>query len=176
MDENETPEEEKSTIEKAGEDLFHFAINRDELKWLMAHLPEQAEIKRETVEYELQILKIIGTGWALSYYLENSPHKQELLAHFWQQVFEFSQNLSQTTGMMTGQDIDYFQIIKQRLDTYVAALENNPDVQEPAVAIGPEFAGVCGNAEDLFTRMTGAKLFMTVIYRIKESLEASNLI
>ena len=59
-------EEQKSEIEKAGDDLFHFAINRDELKWLMAHLHEQAEINRETVEYELQVLKIIATRWALA--------------------------------------------------------------------------------------------------------------
>ncbi|MGM0452373.1 MAG: hypothetical protein ACQERN_04310 [Thermodesulfobacteriota bacterium] len=177
MDDTENPKEEpKSEIEKAGEDLFHFAINRDELKWLMARLHEQAEINRETVEYELQVLKIIATGWALAYYLENSPYKQQLLARFWQQVFEFSKSLSETTGLMTGQEIDYFQVLKQRLDTYVATLEKHPDIKEPAEAIGPEFAHICGNAEDLFTRMTGAKLFMTVVCRVKESLEAVKLI
>jgi len=54
---------EHSEEKKAGEDLFNFAIDREDAKMLMAHLPEEADIKRSTVEYELQILKIISIGW-----------------------------------------------------------------------------------------------------------------
>ena len=65
--------ETKSEIEKAGADLLDFALDREDVNWLMDRLPQEADIKRVTVEYELQILKIIGVGWSLSYYLGNSP-------------------------------------------------------------------------------------------------------
>lgn len=162
-------------IEKMAADLFEFAIDREALKWLMARLPQEADINRATVEYELQILKIIGTGWAISYFLEDSPEKQLLLKHFWNAVFEFANKLSETTGLMTGKEIDYFQTLKDRLDTYVEAIAANPEATRPALAIGPEFARICGNAGDMFTFMTGSKMFMTTIVRVRDFIEAAGL-
>ena len=52
-------EREKSGIERAGEELFNFAVDREDVKTLMAYLPAQAHIERGKVEYELQLLKII---------------------------------------------------------------------------------------------------------------------
>ncbi|MBU4009971.1 MAG: hypothetical protein KJ882_04330 [Proteobacteria bacterium] len=69
----EKSKKEKPGIEKAGEDLFNFAINREDLKLIMSLLPEEAYIKRETVEYELQILKFISTGWGITIFLR-TPH------------------------------------------------------------------------------------------------------
>ena len=168
-------EAKNSEVEQAGEDLFNFVVDREDIKWLMSHLSEAADIKRETVEYELQILKIISVGWSISYYLENSPHKRKLLDLYWKAVHDFSQTISTATGQLIGQDIDYFQILKDRLDMYVDALAQNPDAPEPAVVIGPEFARTCGNAEDIFTFMTGSKMFITAINRTKEYLEAIKL-
>ena len=130
----------ESGIEKAGEDLLSFAIDREDVKWLMAQLPEEAEIKLGTVEYELQILKIISVGWSISYYLENSSHKNQLLELYWNAVYELSQSISSTAGLMIDNDIDYFQILKDRLDMYVDAMAKKPDATEPAAVIGPEFA------------------------------------
>ena len=59
--------------------MFNFAIDREDVKWLLAQLPEQTEVKLSTVEYELQILKIISVGWGTAYLLENSPNKTPLL-------------------------------------------------------------------------------------------------
>ena len=67
----------KSPVEQAGEDLFNFAIERDDTKWLMARLPAAADIKPATVEYELQILKIISVGWSISYFLEEFRQKKK---------------------------------------------------------------------------------------------------
>ena len=67
-----------SKIEQAASDLFNYAIDREDVKWLMAQLSEEADVKRATVEYELPILKIISFGWSLSYYLPDSPQKDEL--------------------------------------------------------------------------------------------------
>jgi hypothetical protein len=171
----EKQEKNLSKIEQAAEDLFNYAIDREDVKWLMANLAEQADVKRTTVEYELPILKIISVGWSLSYYLPGGPQRDELSNLYWTANNDFSKDLSSTTEMMTGQKIDYFDILKQRLDMYVRALEQHPEVQDPATVIGPEFARTCGDADDIFTFMTGSKMFMSVIGRVKEYLEAVKL-
>ena len=170
-----TREKKPSSIEQAANNLFNYAIDREDVKWLMAHLSEEADVKRTTVEYELPILKIISVGWSLSYYLPDSPQKEELSNLYWTAINDFSKDLSTTTEMMTGQKIDYFEILKERLDTYVKALEQQPDAQDPASIIGPEFARTCGNADDIFAFMTGSKMFMSVIARVKDYLEAIKL-
>lgn len=170
-----TSEEKPSEIEKARDDLFRFAIDREDIKWLMEHLPKEAAVKRNTVEYELQLLKIISVGWSISYYLGNSPHKNRLSELFWTAVYEFSQRLSETTGLMIGHDIDYFQVLRDRLDMYVEAIAQKPDAPEPAIIIGPEFARTCGNVDDIFTFMTGSKMFISTIGRVKEYLETIHL-
>jgi len=162
----------KSLIEQAAADLFNYAVDRDDIKWLMDYLPTEADINRVTVEYELQILKIVSTGWSISYFLENSPHKNHLSTLFWQAIREYAQNLSNTTGLMIGKDIDYFQVLKERLDLYVAALSRNPDAPEPATVIGPEFAEVCGNKKDIFTSMTGSKMILSTLSKVRKYLEA----
>jgi hypothetical protein len=168
-------EDKKTGVEKAKEDLFNFAINREDVKTLMAHLPEAADIRRGKVEYELQILKIISIGWSISYYLENFAQKNQLLELYWKAVHEFTQSISTTTGMMIGNNIDYFQILKERLDMYLAAMTQKPGAPEPAVVIGPEFARTCGNMDDVFTVMTGSKMFIATIASVKEYLETIKL-
>jgi len=172
----ENSEKQKTGIERAGGDLFEFAVDREDVKTLMASLPEEAEIKRVTVEYELQILKIISVGWAISYYLDDLPYKNSLLEFYWKEVNEFSQDLSTTTGLMTGQDIDYFSILKERLDMYLDAMHKKPDAPEPAVVLGPEFARTCGNVNDAFTVMTGSRMFISTIGSVKEYLETKKLL
>ena len=159
-------------IETAGQELFDYAIDREDVKWLLANLPEAADISRATVEYELQILKIISVGWSITYYLEDYPEKDPLQEWFWKAIFEFARGLTQTTELMIGQDIDYFQTLRDRLDMYVDTLSKNPDTEEPAGVVGPAFAYTCGNAEDIFTTMTGAKMFVTTITRVRAYLDA----
>jgi hypothetical protein len=168
-------EKNKSEIAKVRQDLLDYAVDREDVNWLMARLPQEADIKRVTVEYELQILKIIGVGWSLSYYLENSPQKTELLESYWNSINEIARGISTTTEYMIGQNIDYFQILKERLEMYVAALERHPDAAEPALVIGPEFARICGNVDDIFTFMTGSKMFISTLNRVKQYLEAIKL-
>ena len=168
-------EEKKTGLKQAGEDLFNFAIDREDVKTLMTHLPEEANINRGKVEYELHILKIISIGWSISYYLENCAQKNHLLEGYWQAVHEFAQSISTTTGWMIGNDIDYFQILKERLDTYVLAMTQKADAPEPAVVIGPEFARTCGNVDDVFTVMTGSRMFIATIGSVKEYLETIKL-
>jgi hypothetical protein len=162
--------------EQIKEDLFNYAIDREDVKLLLAMIPENSTVKPFTVEYELQMLKIISVGWSLSYYLENLPVKDRISELFWQAVHEFSRQLSETTGLMIGNDINYFQTLKERLDLYVDALNQSSEKSEPVVVIGPKFAEICGNVDDVFIVMTGAKMFNNAIVRVKQYLEVIHLI
>lgn len=163
-----------SCIDAAAEDLFHFAIDREDVKWLVASLQEDSSADRNTVEYELQILKIIFVGWGISYALQDLPHRQELAERYWKIVYEFSQKISATTGLMTSREIDYFQIVRLRLDKYLAAMQQDSSA-DPTGIIGREFALFCDDAEDIFTALTGSKLFTSAIGRVKEYLETATL-
>ncbi len=164
---------EKPDSEKAADELFHYAIDREDIRWLMEQLHEEAEIDRTAVEYELAALKIVATGWAISFHLDGSPYKKELAGGFWERVFEFSKTLSEATGTLTGGEIDYFGVLKKRLDDYVESISASPEAKganDPSLAIGPRFAEICGNPDDLFTRMTGMRMFMTNVGRVGEYL------
>jgi hypothetical protein len=98
-----------------------------------------------------------------------------MMAHYWQAINEFSKQLSETTGLMIGQDIDYFEILKSRLEDYVEAMSKDPNAKDPAVLIGPSFARACGNENDIFASMAGTKLFANTIIRVRQYLEAVKL-
>lgn len=168
-------ETQKSPIEQAAYDLFNFAIDRTDIKEMMGGLHEQADVNRNTVEYELPLLKIITVGWSISYFINHGPYKKDVSEIFWNAVREFALGISDTTGLMTGTDIDYFQVIKDRLNLYVDAMNENTEAAEPAVVIGPEFAGACGNREDVFTVMTGARMFIATAGSVKSYLEEVKL-
>lgn len=162
-------------IEQKAEALFNFAVDREDVKALMANLHEAADVNRDTVEYELQILKIISVGWAVSYHLENSPARDLLGECYWRAIREFSQNLSETFGLVIGGTMDYFSILKERLATYLDALRRYPDAVEPAAVMGPAFAEACGNKDDAFTVMTGARMFIAVNSGVKQYLAGSTV-
>ncbi|MGW8287508.1 MAG: hypothetical protein ACWGOD_04640 [Desulfobulbales bacterium] len=164
-----------TSLDQAGEVLFDFALEREDVKALMAHMPGEAKCKPVTVEYELQILKIVATGWAVSFFLERNPHKAQLAEEFWKRIHAFSGELSKATGLMIGQDINYFQIIRERLDQYIAALQNKPEISEPAAVIGPQFARLCGDVDDVFTIMTGSRMFIITVARVREYLDTLEL-
>lgn len=165
----------KSALEQAGEDLFNFAVDREDVKTLVAQLSADAKCKPATVEYELQLLKIISTGWSLSFFMEHMLNRDLLAENFWKLIHGFSADLSETTGLMTGHDIDYFEILQNRLDSYVTALAAKPEVSEPAAVIGPEFARFCGDADDIYTVMAGSRMFIITVARVKEYLETLKL-
>lgn len=172
---NQKPEK-KTVLERAGEDLFEFATDRDDVKWLLAQLPKQTVAKPRAVEYELQILKIVCVGWSISFLMDGTPkQKVRLMELFWRAINHFSSDLSTATGLMVGQDIDYFEILKSRLDHYVTVMSKNSEDADPTMVIGPVFAERCGAADDIFTSMAGAKMFNTTLNRVRRYLEAVKL-
>jgi len=162
-------------IKQATEDLFDFAVDRDDVKTLLANLPEDAKIERGKVEYELAILRIISVGWSIAYFPQDATRRERLTACYWEAVREFSQTISTSAGLLAGKEIDYFQILKDRLNTYLEAMRLKPDAPRPAAVIAPEFARVCGNVNDVNTVMVGARMFMSVISRVKAYLAEMKL-
>jgi len=169
----EPPSGEKSELEQVGEDLFNYAVDREDIKYLVALLPRESVSSRSKVDYELQQLKIITVGWTISYHLMGHPLKEVLAEFFWQSIQTFSRSLSETTSLMIGKDIDYFDTLKQSLSSYLDVMTRHPESHEPARLIGAEFARRCGDANDLFTFMTGSKMFLTATTRVKQYLEGA---
>ena len=167
-----TPPREKSEIELAGEDLFNYAIERDDIKYLLALLPQEITVSASKIEYELQLLKIIAVGWNISYHLQGNPMKEPSAELFWQSVNQFSHSLSETTDLLVGQEIDYFETLKKRLNIYLTAMHKNTDASQAPQIIGLEFARTCGNAEDIFASLTGAKMFSSVTTRVRQYCDA----
>lgn len=164
--------ETQARLTATAEALFDFAIAREELQHIMTLLPENTQVARSKVEYELQLLKLITVGWSITYFLEEFPHKDPLARLYWEAVRTFSQHLSETTELMTGGGVNYFEVLRARLDFYVDALASQSDAAEPAAVIGPAFAGNCGNAQDVFAVMSGSRMFVATTGRSRQILEA----
>ncbi len=157
-------------LDKVSENLVNFSVDRDDLNRIMSMLPDDEAINRVTVEYEIPLLKIVSVGWAIAYFLEERPEKKALLESFWKAIDEFSQSLSDVTNLTTGAEINYFHMIKERVDTYVQALNMQPDAKEPAAVIGPTFAGICNIPDNIHVIMTGNRVFNAAIIGVKEYL------
>ncbi|BBO92291.1 hypothetical protein [Desulfosarcina ovata] len=157
-------------VPRAGNELFQFAIDRGDMNTILDRLPFDVPEKRVALEYEIQILRIISVGWAIAFFLGDSALKAPLGQQFWEHVRAFSETLSSSASLTVGTDIDYFDILKQRLDYYVAALDSAEGIDQPALAIGPAFAGVCGDRDDACTILAGSKMFVHTIDAVREYL------
>jgi hypothetical protein len=154
--------------EYAAKALFDFAIDREDVKFLLEKPPEEHKLSNDTMEYELQILKIISTGWSISFYLSEHPLKLPVAEKFWEQVHLFSDTITSTTELTIGKKVDYFNVLKERLDAYLDSLKELTKDSDPLSIIGPEFAKFCGDKDDVFAMLTGSKMFAATLNRIKD--------
>lgn len=161
-------------IEKFGENLSVFAINRDDLKELIGLIPKNCDINLTTIEYELQLLKIISVGWAISFYMPQTDSNKKILSQiYWTHIREISKNISNLTSVTSGKQIDYFEILKMRLDKYVSVLQNNSDIKtDISSVIGSVFAQMCNVENDAIAILTGTKMFTLTIGAVKEYINA----
>ena len=157
-------------VAHAGEQLFQYAIHRGDMKTIFDTLPLNPPEKRVSLEYEIQMLRIISVGWAIAFYLSDNDLKTPLSHHYWEQVRSFSETLSTSASLTVGSDIDYFSILRHRLDEYVAALDAAGKVATPAVVIGPAFAQMCGDRDDACSILAGSKMFAHTIDAVREYL------
>ena len=160
-------------VARAGEQLFQYAIHRDDMIAILDTLPLDPPEKRVSLEYEIQLLRIISVGWAIAFYLSDSDLKTPLSHQYWDHVREFSSTLSTSASLSVGSDIDYFAILRQRLDYYVTTLDRAGKVKTPAVAIGPAFAEKCGDRDDACAILAGSKMFTHTIDAVREYLGIS---
>lgn len=165
----------QASVEEIAENLVNFSIDRSDLKLILKGLPKEAEINPVTVEYEISLLKILSVGWGISFFMGEHPKKNELNEAFWSSIHDFSKNISTATSSSIGKDLDYFQILKERIDLYVNALNLSPDVSDPTSVIGPTFAGVCGDEDNACTILAGSKIFTLSISAVRNYLESVDI-
>lgn len=157
---------------EVGENLFNYAIERDDLKPIVQHLPSASKIDPVTMEYEIQILRIVSVGWGIVYFTARSEMKEALAQTYWNIVQQFSVNISAMSSASAGKDIDYFNILKDRLDVYVNALNVFSDVQDPGPVIGHTYAKLCGDEEDMYVMIAGKRVFHLALAGVKGYLES----
>jgi hypothetical protein len=160
------------SIQEIGESLANFSLDRESVLFAMSRLPDDPSINRVAIEYEIQLLKILSVGWAISYFLEDHLEKTPLIQKFWDVLFEFSKNLSSVTSLTIGKEVDYFRALKERIDIYLKALAEVPLVKDPASVIGPTFAGLCGNTDNVHVIMAGNRIFRLSLEGVKQFLES----
>jgi len=170
------PERKKVDNETAVTCLFDYAVDRDDLQLILEGIPEDDSIKRGTVEYEMRILRIVAVGWGVSFFMPESREKTRLAEGYWHRVAEFSGQISTVSSTMSGNDIDYFQVIRQRLDQYLAVLNHYQDAGDPAIVIGPTIAKMCGSEDNPYLIISGKKMFHIVLSGVKHYLDAIELI
>ncbi len=170
-------EEEKNqmlSLEELARNLATFAIDRTDLKQLLAAIPQDTSLNLNTVEYELQILKILSVGWAISFFMPASDKNKTPLAEgFWENIRDVAEKISTLTLTTAGTQIDYFAIIKERLNTYLKVMDNAPEgLTNPAELMGPAFAVACHSANDAVAVLTGTKMFTLTLGAVKEYLNS----
>ena len=165
---------ENISVEQLAQNLASFAIDRTDLKQLLNAIPDNIGLNLAIIEYELQILKILSVGWAISFYMAiTDKNKAPLTQIFWECIREISQNISHLTQTTTGEDLDYFDILKKRLNTYLEIMKEKPEEsQNPANIMGPAFANICNSQNDAITILTGTKMFVLTLGAIQEYLNA----
>lgn len=166
-----TTEKKELSMEELAKNLVTFAVDRDDVKELLTQMPESQHINLVTVEYELQILKIVSTGWGISFYLEDPVQKETLSTLFWEAINQFSKGISEMASITSETGIDYFEVVKERMDAYVKALYSCTAEDNPVNAVGPAFADHCGLADEVFTIRAGSRMFQMTLNSIKEYLD-----
>jgi hypothetical protein len=160
------------SIHEIGESLANFSLDRESVQFALSRLPDEPSINKVAIEYEIQLLKILSVGWAISYFMEEHLEKSALIKKFWDVLFEFSKNLSSVTSLTIGKEVDYFKALKERIDIYLKALAEAPHIKDPTSVIGPTFARLCENTDNVHVIMAGNRIFHLSLEGVKHFLES----
>lgn len=160
------------TIEQLASNLSTYAIDREDLKALLQTIPEKNDLNIGTIEYELQILRILSVGWAITFYMAQQPGKNRVSFLFWEDIRQVATKISTLLETTSGQAIDFFSILKERLDLYVRAMQTNPDeANEPTAVMGPAFAEACNSPDNPIAILVGTKMFTLCLGGVKSYLD-----
>lgn len=163
------------SIEEAGRRLARLALDRDDLNRFSTAMPDSEESLRVTVTYEMPLLRIVTVGWAIAYYLADWPEKDAVHQAYWSAVEAFSQELSEVSAMMVGESIGYFDVVRNRADTYITAMAGAGQGDDPTSVIGPEFARACNAMDDVHVIMAGNRVFQSALLGTRAFLDAVTL-
>ncbi|PID40563.1 MAG: hypothetical protein CR984_02545 [Proteobacteria bacterium] len=163
----------ESMVDRTGDALFQFAIDRNDMHAILDALPPTAADKRSQLEYEIQLLRIVAVGWAITYYLADHAVKTTLGQYYWEAVRSLSATLSTSASTAAGAEVDYFDIIRQRMDHYVKALDAAGQITDPTLAIGPAFAEASGDRDDACAMLAGSKMFAHTIRSVRDHLDTA---
>ena len=170
-----TSQKKAVTVAAAGENFVNFSFDRDPIKPLIDNIPPESGINPVAMEYEIQLLKVLTVGWAISYFMADHARKDAMAQTFWQGVRAFSANLSAVASCNVGKAIDYFGALQQRVDIYVGALQHLPETGDPGAVIGATFAQMCGNQLQRYLVLSGKAIFNMSIVSVKSYLESVDL-
>lgn len=165
-------------VDQVAENLSAFAIDRADIKSLLGTIPQGHPIDLNRLEYELAILKILSVGWGLAYFMPTTdPNKAPLTQTFWEEIRQVANNVSTLMETTTGTCVDYFGILKERLDTFVQqmqeAQQSQTDETDTTTSVmGPVFANACGAPDDPLVILVGTKMFALTLGSVKEYLAA----
>lgn len=165
-----------SNIEKLTETLVSYSIDRSEMNALLNCVSLDTKLNRTAIEYEIQIVRIIGVGWSINYYVQDNLLKHALSESYWNSIQELSNNISAISSVSINQEFNYFQIIKQRLDTYLKEFNLNTNADQPTAVIGPKFAMLCGHPKDPVAEWLGNKMFQSVLNTINTCLSNAKFV
>ena len=165
------------TIDRAVEVLTGIATNREVIRQELARLPDDDPgINKTQVEYEIQLLRIVFTGWAVAYFMENHPLKTQLAEAFWFSMHQFAGQISTMASVSTpDKTVDYFGAIRERVQCYIDAMNTNIDEADPAIVVGALFSQLCGNAEIQPIADAGKQVFVNTLNTVKMYLETVNI-
>ena len=161
------------TIERAVGVLAGVATNREVIKRELSKLPDDdPQIKKTAVEYEIQLLRIVFTGWAVTYFMVDHSLKDELAESFWLSMNEFAGKLSAMASAGTdGKTVDYFGAIRERIQCYIDAMNTNMTEADPAIVVGALFSQLCGNADAQPIADAGKQVFVNTLNMVKMYLD-----
>lgn len=164
------------SIREMAESLVNLSLSRELAAFAVRDMPAQSNTT--VVEYEGRMLQILGVGWAISYFMAERPEKKAVMEAYWNMLFDFSKNLSTVVSASLAEPFDYIQVLKSRMDTYLAEL---PDVEasakDPATfqndiltRVGITFAKLCGGEDDVYLILAGNRLFHLSLEGVKHYL------
>ena len=81
------------------------------------------------------------------------------------------------TETTTGKAVDYFSILKERLDHYVKYMQKNPaQSTEPTAVMGPAFARACLADDNAVAVLLGTKMFTLCLGGVREYLNVVEIL
>lgn len=163
------------TIAEAAENLVNFSLDHSELNQILSQVSSASNLNLTAMEYEIRLLKILTVGWAIAFFLDPGVARDGLADLFWNSIQQVSQQLSSVSSASMGKDIDYFDILKQRLKVYLEALQKNATASDPIALIGPKFAELCGHPDNAMAILSGSKIFNLALNGVKNYLQCISL-